>query len=108
MARAYVCVSSGRSESINSYIADALAHSDAGRQRAELALELERVLEEVLAADKAFTIKQLAIGGSDLLERGIPAGPEIGTLLNAALDAVIDERIVNEKSELLKFVDELR
>ena len=39
---------------------------------------------------------------------GVAAGPEVGRLLDACLDAVIDERVPNEREELLAFAEKLR
>ena len=83
--------------------ADALAQSNLAEPRVQLAGELEHILDEVLAADEAFSIKQLAINGHDVLDLGIAPGPAVGETLAAALDAVIDERIPNEREALLHF-----
>lgn len=83
--------------------ADALAQSELNRERLELSYELERVLDDVIASDDAFTLKQLAIGGRDLMEQGISEGPQIGTLLRACLDAVIDEEVENDREALIAF-----
>ena len=61
------------------------------------------MLDDVIASDDAFTLKQLAIGGRDLMERGISEGPQIGTLLRACLDAVIDEEVENDREALIAF-----
>lgn len=84
--------------------ADAMAQSELSRERLELSYELERVLDEVLASNDAFTLKQLAINGRDVMALGIAAGPRVGALLEAALEAVIDEEISNERDALLAFV----
>jgi len=86
--------------------ADALAQSDLNKQRLELTYELERILDEIQTTEAAFTVKQLAINGSDVMEAGIPAGRAVGLALQSALDAVIDERIPNERDALLEFVKE--
>lgn len=84
--------------------ADALAHSDLGKERVREADELSRVLGDLLAENAAFTIKQLAINGTDVMECGIPAGPGVGEALAAALDAVIEERVPNDREALIAFV----
>ena len=43
----------------------------------------------------------LAINGGDLIRAGVKPGPELGRLLNSALDAVIDDNIPNEREALL-------
>ena len=83
--------------------ADALAQSDLSKPRLELANNLESVLEEVLATEKAFTLSQLDLNGRDIIALGVDPGPEIGRILDAALDAVIDERVANDRDALLAF-----
>ncbi len=84
--------------------ADALAQSHLSEPRIQLAHDLERVLDEVIEQNAAFTVRQLAITGDDVINLGIPAGPAVGEALNAALDAVIDEHLPNERKALLQFV----
>ncbi len=88
--------------------ADALSQSSLSEPRVQLADDLERVLGEVLAADEAFTLKQLAIDGNDVIGLGVPAGPEIGRILDLALRAVIDEQLPNRRPELLAYAESLR
>lgn len=87
--------------------ADALAHSELGAARVELANDLARVLDEVIAADEAFSLKQLALNGRDVMELGVTEGPEIGRVLGKCLEAVVDERIPNSHEELLSLAREL-
>ena len=80
--------------------ADNLAQSPAyfGRQR-----ELDKgeaILNRLLAADTCFSLKQLAVNGKDLTEMGV-FGPEVGRLLNALLDRVLDGDLPNERDTLL-------
>ena len=84
--------------------ADAMAQSELNRPRLELANELEHILGEVIAADTAFTVSQLAIDGNDVMALGVPAGPSVGSALDAALEAVMDERVANNRDELISFV----
>lgn len=51
--------------------------------------------------DLCYRTKDLAITGDDLITAGIPAGPELGTTLNALLNAVMDGTCPNEKESLL-------
>lgn len=83
---------------------DALAQAPQCHGRVALADELDRVLGNILEAQEAFSLKDLAVNGTDLIALGIAPGPEIGRLLEEALEAVIDERVPNEKSSLLAFV----
>lgn len=85
--------------------ADAMAQSELNKPRLELAGELERVLDEVLRSQDAFSLKQLAVGGNDVMSLGVAAGPEVGRLLALALDAVIDEQVENDRIALLEFIE---
>lgn len=83
--------------------ADAQAQSELSKPRALLADDLEKTLEAVLAADEAFSLKQLAVNGNDLMDLGVPHGPAVGEALNSLLDAVIDGDVPNEREALLDF-----
>ena len=86
--------------------ADALAQSHLSQPRIDLSFDLEHVLDDIIAQGDAFTVKQLAINGHDVMTLGIQAGPAVGKALNAALDAVIDERVANEPQALLSYLAE--
>ena len=88
--------------------ADALAQAPFCAPRADTADELRALMEQILEDEAAFTVKHLAINGRDIIALGVPAGPEVGRLLDACLDAVIDERVPNEHEALLAFAEELR
>lgn len=83
---------------------DALAQAPHCHSRVELADNLETILAELIEANEVFSLKDLAIDGSDLITLGITPGPRIGRLLESALDAVIDERIENQRDALLLFI----
>ena len=57
---------------------------------------------ELLAQPPCFTVKDLAVNGSDLLALGFPRGPEIGKTLNALLEAVLSGELPNEREKLLE------
>lgn len=52
----------------------------------------------------ALQVRDLSVGGNDLIGIGIRPGPAIGKLLRAALDAVISGDVDNEKGPLLRFI----
>ena len=87
--------------------ADALAQSELGEPRLELADELQVVLDAVIANGDAFTLKQLDVSGRDLMAIGIAEGPAVGHALNQCLDAVIEGRVRNERAQLLEFAQSL-
>ena len=52
-------------------------------------------------------MKDLAIGGKDLMDLGIARGPEIGAILKALLREVVDEPERNERETLLEEAEKL-
>lgn len=65
--------------------------------------EIRRILEEIQEEDACLSLKSLAVNGHDLKELGY-RGPEIGKALNCLLEAVLDEKLPNEKSALLEAI----
>lgn len=85
---------------------DRLAHAPDFREMPpDLAL-IPSVMEEIRAEDACLSLRTLAIGGDDLMALGVPKGKQIGELLHALLDDVIEERLPNEKEALLQAAKE--
>ena len=83
--------------------ADSYAHAQNYQEYLTFTDEIEKVFDQIIAEDEAFSLRDLAIGGKDVIDLGIPQGPKISEILNTCLDAVINEEIPNAKSELLSF-----
>jgi tRNA nucleotidyltransferase (CCA-adding enzyme) len=65
--------------------------------------------ERVLASEAAFKTTDLAIGGADIMEAlGIAEGPEVGKILRALFEAVIENPEENTRERLVALVLELR
>jgi putative nucleotidyltransferase with HDIG domain len=65
-----------------------------------------RVQEEIDAAN-AFSLRDLAIDGNDLMkELGVPQGREIGRILNALFERVTDDPALNTREKLLELAKE--
>jgi len=62
---------------------------------------VERV-NKVLDKGNAFTIKNLAVNGSDLMTLGIPGGKMIGVILKELLETVLDDPAQNTKEKLME------
>ena len=75
--------------------------ADAER-RSALAKEARTVLGVLRRADPV-TLAALAIDGNDLKELGLRPGPEFGRILEACLDAVIEDPKLNERDRLVEF-----
>ncbi len=71
-------------------------------ERNEKNKELMQRIESCLEAESAFTIKDLAVNGSDLISAGIPQGVIIGRILQELLETVLDDPAQNSKEQLLK------
>ena len=65
-------------------------------------LKTKEIMEQIIKNGECYSLKTLAICGSDLLNENIE-GKYIGEILNATLNAVIKESLPNEKSVLLKY-----
>lgn len=67
-----------------------------------LLLELQRRVEKELEKKTALSLKSLAVNGRDLMQSGIPAGKELGRILNELLNCVLEDPEMNKKETLLK------
>jgi tRNA nucleotidyltransferase (CCA-adding enzyme) len=85
--------------------ADLAAKSVTAEERAALE-RWQHLLEE--ERDSPHRIGDLAIGGADLIDVGIPESPEIGRLLFLLLDAVVEDPSRNERGWLLRHAAEVR
>lgn len=85
--------------------ADLRARGRALRAGLENLEELRARFERELARASALTIKDLAIGGADVMAaRGLGPGPQVGATLRAALQHVLDHPEDNEREKLLDLV----
>ncbi len=63
-------------------------------------------VSSVLEAGRAFTVRQMAADGIDIMSRlGLPPGPEVGIILEELLQAVLDDPTMNEKEKLLQVAE---
>lgn len=63
---------------------------------------LKKLTADILEKKQAFSINQLAVNGSDLINLGYPQGIIIGETLRKLLDIVIENPDLNTKEHLLK------
>ena len=69
-------------------------------------LRLRKRISEELDKKVPLSVKDLAIGGKDLMEIGIPEGPAIGEILKKLVHVVLDNPELNTKESLLNTVKE--
>ncbi len=96
---------SGRPELLRQLLdlkrADIAAHAPAYAAEAPLMDEVEAVLDNILENKDAFSVRMLAISGTDVMEAGISEGPDVGRALDRLLEAVVEERLPNERDALI-------
>ena len=86
--------------------ADTMAQSNYKREEKLKRIdELEEIYRQIIIDGDCFTLKDLAISGSDLIAMGIEPGKEIGELLNLCLQLVMEEPERNNPAYLLKYVE---
>lgn len=87
---------------------DILGQSEYQREEKLAQLEgFEALVSEELNKGSCLTIKQLAISGADLVQMGVPAGPEVGRKLKAALNGVLDGVVLNQRDPLLEYIKDM-
>ena len=67
----------------------------------------EALMEEQLNAAPVFGVRDLAVGGADLMELGFSQGPRLGQVLRRLLEAVVDGEVANERQPLLDYARRL-
>lgn len=65
-------------------------------------IEMEKRIQKVLAENDALSLKELAVNGNDLMKVGIPAGKQLGVILNNLMETVIEDPSLNVKEKLLE------
>ncbi len=92
--------------------------SDFGRERAILLAEFIFTVKQYTTVQvesiknriektPVITLSNLELNGSDIMDLGVSPGKEIKKLLSLALEAVIYNKCLNEKAELIKYISKL-
>ena len=77
------------------------------RVRLDIIDEIEKIATDIVN-ESCFSLKTLAINGSDLIKNGHTPGKNLGIILDTLLNEVIEEKIPNEKEALLKRANEIK
>lgn len=89
--------------------ADALAQSLLQRkEKMESIDSYEQMYEAIIEKQQCLSIKELAIGGSELIAMGMQPGKKIGETLKMLLEMVLEEPSLNTKEKLIQQVHNLR
>lgn len=68
--------------------------------------EFMATVDEEIKKNAAVKVSDLAVRGNDLMDTFHISGPTVGQTLKALLDAVMDEKVTNDKDTLLAFAAE--
>lgn len=63
---------------------------------------VEKELKRIVGREDCVTLGQLAVDGYALMSAGMPAGPELGKVLQTLLERVMEEKLPNERQALLQ------
>ena len=83
---------------------DCLAHVDTPKTRARYnnLMEMTRLIQECLERERCFSVRDLPVKGGDVMALGVPAGPQVGRILDRLLDDVLDGTCPPEREALLE------
>lgn len=82
---------------------DRADHVNLSEKYPEYLDQVMQIKEEILVTNSAFSLKQLAVNGHDIMALGFK-GPDVGKILNMLLENVIDEVLINDKETLINHV----
>lgn len=111
LAKISACVAPRREDALRVFdwllqlkYADTVSHAPRATDKRlhELALVREG-LEAAIEGGVTFCLKDLALNGSDVVSLGVPAGPRVGSMLRAALGAVVDGEVENDHAALMEY-----
>ena len=87
--------------------ADLLAQGNYLREEKQKTLNrVKQIYEEILEEGDCLTLKELALGGKDLLEAGMKPGKAMGDTLKRLLEHVLENPQDNKKEILLKLAEQ--
>lgn len=64
----------------------------------------KKLLEEILNSNTPRKKDQIDFSGNDLIEIGFKEGKKLGEILNEVYNLVMDEKLENKKSEIVKYI----
>lgn len=80
---------------------DRIAHAIEYATPSEALVEIPRIMRELREEEACLSLRTLAVNGKDLMALGVPAGKQLGALLQTLLDEVVEERLPNDRDVLL-------
>ena len=64
----------------------------------------KKLLEKILNSNTPRKKDQIDFSGNDLIEMGFKEGKKLGEILNEVYNLVMDEKLENKKSEIVKYI----
>ena len=74
------------------------------REKIENIVEMRRLYQEIIKKQECVTLRQLAVGGRELMDLGMKPGRELGSMLSELLEYVLDDPARNDKEILCTYV----
>ncbi len=83
---------------------DCLAHVDTPKTRVRYdnLMEMTSLIQECLETEQCFSVRDLPVKGGDVMALGVPAGPQVGRILDQLLEDVLDGTCPPEREALLE------
>lgn len=72
------------------------------QERLQVLQRIEQLYEKIIAEQQCLTLKDLKLGGKELMAMGFLPGRELGEVLKNLLEAVLEEPLLNEKHLLME------
>jgi len=69
--------------------------------------KIEEIFKDIKKNAPSLSLKDLEINGNDLIDLGIPQGPEIRNILNKLLEIVLDNPSRNQRNILIRLAKEI-
>lgn len=87
--------------------ADIAGQSDFNKEEKETSVrELEEMFQQISQDNQCTTMAEMAIKGQDLINLGMKPGKEMGDVLKALFEKVLDDPTLNKREILIKMVEE--
>lgn len=83
-------------------LADNFATGNMSPELLQKFCDIRELLQDILAQQQCFTLKDLAVDGNDVIACGVAPGPDVGKALDQLLMKVIDGELPNDREALIK------
>ncbi len=83
--------------------ADSMSKAEFALERLPAIDRMEKKAEEMYERNECLSLKDLSVNGNDISDLGYK-GKEIGEALSFLLDAIISEKVINEREKLIEYL----